>query len=241
MVKSAGRALLSLTQPQVLWHLIWPVIVSLTLWGFLLVVSWWNLSPWFNDYVQSWESALPSWLLNLGLAGFLMVISHILLALALLPIMYLTWVILLSVISLPLILPIIAQKNYPTLIRQGQAGTLQGLWNTLKATLFFLLLYGLSWLLAFIPGAPMVGHWLAIANLNRQTFTFDVLAGFASADEYRLLNEKYFTKFLLLGGGATVLVYLPLLNLISPALGALCYIHFGLSALQYEREVSHSQ
>src|SRR5574338_459791 len=112
ILRAFGRSLKSLTQRGVLWHLVWPTLVALALWLGVAFALW----PTTVHGLMGWIVGLP-WLgvwistSEMGTAAVL-VLVQILLALLLVPLVYVTAALLVAAIGLPLMLERVAARDY---------------------------------------------------------------------------------------------------------------------------------
>jgi uncharacterized protein involved in cysteine biosynthesis len=86
-----------------------------------------------------------------------------------------------------------------------------------------------------IPGVALVAPVLAMGWLSQRVFGYDALMRHADRDEFIRLRQDLRPKMLLLGGGTTLLAYVPVVNIVAPAFCGLAFIHFLLEALRCDR------
>lgn len=221
------KSLRDLTRPEVLWQAIWPPLLALLLW---LVVgfAWWSQGvalmtrilpqlPWSGwEWVAQWAAAF------LLLAAFAALV-------------YITAIMLVAVFALPRLINLVAGRDYPDLGRHGENVFWGSLGNTLGAGAMFVVGSLVLLPLLLIPGVLLVLPLLWSAWLNQRTFRFDALAEHATRKEMQGLLRSNRKQFYVAGFGTAALAYLPLLNLLAPALTALVFVHFGLAALRRQR------
>lgn len=227
---------LSLTHPKIIFHMLWPVILGFVIWIVFYFVLWYFLKPLAQPYLQEMEINMPRWIVNIGLAGFLLIGLQIVLAIILMPIIYLTFVIILSLFSIPLTLPTIIVKYFPNLEAKNGIGFWKSINATLIASLVFIIFFIASFSLFFIPFAILIAHLICTAFLNKATFLVDALSTHGTAEELQQVKDKFAPQLFFLGLGNAALTYLPIINIFAPAIAALSFIHYGLSALEFIRE-----
>src|SRR5574337_1238504 len=133
ILRAFGRSLKSLTQRGVLWHLVWPTLVALALWLGVAFAFW----PTTVHGLMGWIVGLP-WLgvwistSEMGTAAVL-VLVQILLALLLVPLVYVTAALLVAAIGLPLMLERVAARDYADLELRRGGSNLGSVWNACKA------------------------------------------------------------------------------------------------------------
>lgn len=228
LLAALTRALRDLRRGEVLWHALWPPLVSLLLWALLGYALWTDghalvtrllpALPWSGwEWVSRWAAVF-------------------LLLAALAALIYLTAMMLVAVFALPLLIRLVALRDYPELGRHGENAFTASLGNTLVAGAIFLVGALFSLPLLLIPGMLLVLPLLWGAWLNQRTFRFDVLVHHATSAELRRIvgdNRRRFWLAGLLTAGAG---YLPLVNLLAPAFAALVFVHLGLGALRRLRQ-----
>lgn len=224
-VMAAGvRAVRDLGRRDILWHALWPPLLAFVAWVGVAWFVWMPVADWLLDKLPDW-----SWLAWMG-----PYLVHLVLALAILPLIYVTVLLLVVTVALPRMMAIVVQRDYPDLTRYGSAATAfwGSLWNTLNASAIFILGWLVTLPLLLVPGGLLVLPLLWNAWLNQRTFRFDVLAEHATAEERAKLIGQAHGRFRLAGFAAALATYVPIANLLAPAFAALLFTHLGLSALR---------
>jgi CysZ protein len=235
ILRAFGRSLRSLTQRGVLWHLIWPTVVAMAVWLGIGLALWspvvtglmgWIVGlPWLGDWLSSSE---------LGAAAVL-VLVQILLALLLVPLIYVTAALLVAAIGLPLMLERVGRRDYPDLEQRRGGSNLGSVWNAGKAGLLFLLGFLLTLPFWLIPGVGLVLSLLLTARLNQRAFSYDALMLHADREELARLPKSLRSATFGVGIGSALLAYIPVVNLFAPAFCGLAFAHFLLDALRRDR------
>lgn len=222
------RSLRDLRNGTVLWHALWPSLAALVLWAVLGYAFWTDAHaliarllpqlPWNGwEWVSRWAAIF-------------------LLLAALAALVYLTAMMLVAVVALPLLIRLVALRDYPELGRHGENVFWASLGNTLAAGATFLLASLLLLPLLLVPGVLLVLPLLAAAWLNQRTFRFDALAEHATATELQRIVGDNRRAFWLAGLVTAGAAHLPLVNLLAPAFTALVFVHLGLGALRRLRQ-----
>ncbi|NTV10350.1 MAG: EI24 domain-containing protein [Zoogloea sp.] len=230
-----GRAVRSLFRRDILWHLLWPALLASVVWMAVAIATWGDVVQWVSGWVSSlgWfdtpdDAAIPT-------LGLLAVMVHILIALVLLPLIYFTAIVLVAAVALPMMLARVSETDYRDLeLRRGGSG-LGSTWNALVAAGLFLLGMLLTLPLWLIPGAGLVISVILTAWMNRRAFGYDALMLHADAEEMRRLRSEHSGPLFQLGVACALLAYVPLANLLAPAVCGLAYVHYLLEALRRDR------
>src|SRR5712691_4851195 len=150
ILNALARAFVSLLHPKMLWLMVWPVIVALTICVTLAALYWSEAARWINVHLHQWpayEWAVSIWPLTLIAAWF----GWLLLLLLFVPAVLITAVLIISVVSMPAMAAHVGERDYPGLARR-KGGTFAGsLWNALAALMLFALLFAVSLPLWLVP------------------------------------------------------------------------------------------
>lgn len=221
-----SRALHSLRQPGILWHLLWPSFLALGAWAVIAWLWWGDLAAWGAAQLQS-----ISWLSWLG-EGVVLAVLLILL----LPLVYATAATVVATVSLPLILERVGEADYGDLeARRGgtQAGSVA---NALVALLKYLLAWIVTLPLLLIPGVGLLLPLLLLGYLNQRAYRYDALMQHADAEEMRGLIARRKGGLYLVGLIAGAVGYIPVVNLLAPAYAGLVFVHYCLESLRRLRQ-----
>jgi CysZ protein len=142
---------------------------------------------------------------------------------------YITATMLVAIFALPLLIRLVAQRDYPELGRHGENVFWASLGNTLAAGAIFMVGSLAMLPLLLIPGMLLVLPLLWAAWLNQRTFRFDALAEHATAAELKRIVGDNRRALLAGGAGHRRRAHLPLVNLLAPAFTALVFVHLGLA------------
>jgi hypothetical protein len=231
-----GHSIRSLLRLDVFGHLIWPGVVSALFWLVVAVMSWaavidacmqgltglgWGLGDWIST--TAWVSVMMLFLVK------------IVVMLAFVPLFYVTSTFLVAVIALPRMLDRVAKRDYADLEQRRGGSDAGSIGNALLALLGFVLIFVLSLPLWLIPGVALVAPVLATGWLNQRMFSYDALMRHADREELIRLRGELRPPLLVLGGSTALLAYIPVVNVIAPALSGLAFVHFLLDALRRDR------
>jgi hypothetical protein len=238
ILRAFTRSLKSLTQRGILWHMVWPMLAALTIWLIAGIAGWSAAVQTVMGGIERWSWA-RDWLGASEMGALAVaVLVKLMLALLLVPLIYVTAALLVAIFALPLMLERVARVDYADLeLRRG--GTNFGsAWNAIVATLLFVLGLLVSLPLWLLPGAGLLVSVLLTAWLNQKAFAYDALMLHADREELRRLPRKLRAPMLGVGVGCALLAYIPLVNFFAPAFCGLAFVHFLLDALRAERAES---
>lgn len=235
VVSALFFALVNLFHPRMLWLMVWPMLVSLVLWGTVLfftgaqVVA--KLAGWMRDWLGS-GSFFLAWDFGEAL-GF---VAKVVVFLAFVPLVWTTALLILSLFGMEAMVDHVAERRFPQLARRRGGSAAGSAWNGLVA------LAGLAGLCVLtLPAWLVPPLWplipVAIAGwLNQRVLRYDALAAHASADEMRRLFAANRGALYALGIVLALLAYVPLVGFVAPVLVGLAFIHLLLGALQALRQ-----
>ena len=231
-----GRALRSLREPGIVWHLLWPSLISVVIWTTAAIYSWSAVIAATMEWIVEWP-LVGGWISGSAwVTATVLVLVKLMVALTLLPLMYVTAALLVSAIALPLMLERVAQRDYRDLELRRGGSNAGSVLNTVVAGVLFVSGLILSLPLWLLPGAGLVVSVALTAWLNQRAFGYDALMMHADRDELRRLPLTYRKPMFMLGGGCALMAYVPLLNLLAPAYCGLAFVHMMLEYLRQERE-----
>ncbi|HEX6295559.1 MAG TPA: EI24 domain-containing protein [Burkholderiales bacterium] len=224
----------NLLHPRMLWLMLWPMLVSLVLWGAVALALWARTAVWLAGQLEQWMEA-ATFFIRFDMGGAALIAAHVLLFLLFVPLVYLTALFILSVFGMQKMVEHVASHSYPALERKRGGGIVGSGWNAALALLGLLGLALVSlpfWLLPplwpLIP--PAILGWV-----NQRLLRYDALAEHADAEEMaRIFRDRRSTLYLL-GLLLALAAYVPLLGLFAPVLFALAFIHYLLGALNSAR------
>ncbi len=225
-----GKAARDLARAEILWQAVWPPLVAFIIWAFVATLVWAHGIAVITGVLPDFEWAVSAWLAHWA-AVFLLLAAFASLT-------YFTALLLVATIALPRMLTLVAQRDYPDLVRHGENVFWGSLGNTLAAGGIFLAGWLVTLPLLLVPGAILVLPLAWTAWLNQRTFRFDALVEHATRNELRGLVAAGRPRFYLAGFGTALCAHIPFLNLLAPALTALVFVHLGLGGLRRRRQES---
>jgi CysZ protein len=226
----------NLFHPSMLWLMIWPMLVSLAVWGTVALVLWTRLALWLAGVLKQWlEPALGFVRLDFGDAP--LIAANVILFLLFVPLVYLTALFILGVFGMQKMVDHVAERSFPQLQRRRGGGTAGSVWNGLIALAGMLGLFVVSlplWLLP--PLWPLIP--LAVLSWgNQRLLRYDALAEHAEETEMARIFRERRGALYLLGFLLALLAYVPLVGFVGPVVFGLAFIRYLLGALQESRAV----
>lgn len=232
-----GRATRSLFRRDIFWHLVWPGLVSMLVWTVVAVLAWVPVTEWVFAWVGGW-SFVGSWIsASDAAAAVMLVMIKIAVALAFVPLIYVTAAMIVATIALPLMLERVAHRDYADIELRRGGSNLGSAWNSIVAGVLFLVALMLSLPFWLIPGVGLLASVILTGWLNQRAFGYDALMLHADNDELKRLRRDWRPQMLLLGGGSALLAYVPIVNLVAPAYAGLAFVHYLLERLRLDRRV----
>lgn len=233
MIKALRSALRDLCRPHVLLLVTVPILFATMVWLFLGWLFWADLTAWIHEWLLA--SRFGRWVAEWA-AGALQVAGTVIALALLAPGMMLTALLITELFTMPALVKFVAGHYHPALTR-AHGGTLSGsILNTVTAILIFLLLWIVTLPLWFTGVGALVVPALNSAYLNQRVFRYDALSEHANADELRTVIADNRRSLYVLALCLSVLYYVPILNLLVPALTGLAFTHFQLGALEQLRQ-----
>lgn len=226
--EALSRAFRDLFRFQVLWIVIWPILVAALLWLILGVVFWSTFSGWIASGltaigIQTWlEGVEPRWIAY-GIQG----VAHLILFV---PLVFVTALVITALFAMPALVHLVADRDYPQLERENNGGIAGSLLNALIAVGIFIAIW-LVTIPLWLVGVGVIVPFIAAAYLNQRLFRYDALAEHARREEMQAIFLTCRPSLWTLGLLTGLVQFVPFLNLFAPVLAALAFIHFGLAHL----------
>ncbi len=233
-LRNAARDLM---RPRVLLLVAVPVVCAALVWALLGWLFWERLAAWVNGLILA--TSAGRWLAD-WMGGALRLISTIVALVLLAPGALLTSLLVTEFLTLPALIRFVGERYHPNLMHK-QGGTFAGsIANTAKAVAVFLVLWVVTLPLWFTGIGALIVPAMNSAYLNHRVFRYDTLADHADAVELQTLAASNRRCLYLLALLLAAFNYVPLVNLVVPALTGLAFTHFQLGALAKLRESPQS-
>jgi len=223
-----GYGLVNLFHPRMLWLMVWPMLVSLAVWGTLALVFWTQLAFWLAGLLN--QFALGTVRIELGdLAMFL---ANVALLLLFVPLVYLTALFILGAFGMQKMVEHVASRSFALLERRRGGGAAGSVWNAIVAFAGMLLLFAVSLPLWLIPVLWPVITLAILTWVNQRLLRYDALAEHADAAEMARVFREHRGPLLVLGFLLALAAYVPFLGFVAPAVFGLAFIRYLLGALE---------
>ena len=234
IVAALLKGIASLLHPRMLWLVIWPMLVALAIWATLAALYWGEAINWVDLELHQWSAyrwALSVWPIKLFAAW----LGWLLLLFLFVPVVLMTAVLIISVVSMPAMVAHVGERDYPRLARRN-GGTFAGsAWNAVVALALFMLLFAVTlplWLLPLLwPVLPLI----LFGYFNQRVYRYDALAEHGTPVEIPEVIARNRGELFLLGVALAIVGHLPLVGLAMPVYGGLVFIHYCLARLDDAR------
>jgi CysZ protein len=233
-----GYGLINAFHPRMLWLMVWPMLVSLVIWGVVAVVAWMRLAESLAAILKEWlEPALGFIRLDFGDAT--LIAAHVILFLLFVPLVYVTALFILGVFGMQKMVDYVAERSFPQLERRRGGSVAGSIGNGLAALGGMLGLFVLSLPLWLIPPLwPLIP--LAVLTWgNQRLLRYDALAEHADkAEMARIFGERR-TSLYTLGFLLALVAFVPLVQFLGPVVFGLAFIRYLLGTLIELRYAGH--
>jgi len=229
VIAAITRAFGNLFEPRIIAIMFVPMLGSLVAWTLLAWLFW-----------DAWTGGIAGAMANTTVAGWLQgwsatwVIDYtamLVVIIAILPAMFVTALVITEIIAMPVIVGFIAERHHPDLARAAGGTIIGGVINAATGIGVFALLWIFTLPLWLTGVGAVLAPVLTSAWLNQRLFRYDALAEHASREEFARLVRAARGDLFLLGILLSLLLYVPLVNLLVPVLGGLAFTHFCLARL----------
>jgi CysZ protein len=229
VISALSAALRSLMHPRMLALMAWPMLIAVLFWGAISFVFWDDWTAALAGLMQGTDA--QAWIERYGWNWLVAYGVVFVLILILLPVVFVTALIVTSVFHMPMMVRFVAERHYPQL-EMKKGGTVAGsAWNAVVALTVYLALWLLLLPLWLFGPLAVVIPIVLNAYLNQRLFRYDALADHASGEEFRTVVEREHTQLYLLGGVLGLIQFVPILNFFAPVYMGLAFIHFCLDRL----------
>ncbi len=237
MLSSFFKACLDLFRPRILGFVIVVPLVSAVLWFVSAYFLFQLLGPQIENYIQGIE-----WLSNLGTSflSFGIVLGSALSILVLLflifPLTVWTSIVLMAVFAMPWILRAL-RPQYPMAFQTDARVSILTTWNiTMRVFLLAIPIYIVLMLLAWVPYIYVLGTFILSAWVNAYFISAEILSEVMSASEMRTWIRERRMSLFMIGCSMVALLFVPIVQWITPVFGGLWFAHFILAEISQSRK-----
>lgn len=211
-----------------------PMLGSLVLWTILAWIFW---DAWTGGIAGAMATTtVAGWLQGWSATWVIDYTAMLVVLIAILPAMLVSALVITEIVAMPIIVKFVAGRHHPELHR-AEGGTIIG--SVLNAVIgigVFVVLWTFTLPLWLTGVGAVLAPVLTSAWLNQRLFRYDALAEHASPGEFTQITRTSRGDLFLLGVLLSLLLYVPLVNLLVPVLSGLAFTHFCLGRLARERE-----
>jgi CysZ protein len=220
-------------EPRILAIVLLPMAGSLVLWTLLAWIFW---DAWTGAIAgAAGSTTVAGWLKGWGAAWVIDSAAVLLVVIAILPAIYITALVITEIIAMPVIVKFVGERYYANLERAA-GGTIAGsLVNAAIGITVFAVLWIVTLPLWLTGIGAILAPVLTSAYLNQRMFRYDALAEHASAEELQRVIRTSRGDLFVLGVLLSLLLYVPLVNLLVPVLSGLAFTHLCLARLSGAR------
>jgi uncharacterized protein involved in cysteine biosynthesis len=233
VVAALSRAGRNLFEPRIIAVVLLPMLGSIVLWT---VLAWLFWDAWTGGIASAVGSTVVAgWIKSWGATWVISSAAGLLVVIGLLPGIYVTALVITEVIAMPVIVKFVGERYYAGLKREA-GGTLPGsILNAAIGISIFIVLWIVTLPLWLTGVGVVLAPVLTSAYLNQRIFRYDALAEHAGRAEFAHIIRASRGDLFLLGIFISLLLYVPVVNLLVPVLSGLAFTHFALGRLEQER------
>ena len=233
ILASLGYAFINLLHPRMLWLVVWPMLVSLLVWGAAAFALWTRTAFWFAEHLRQWLSS-GVFFVRFEAGDWVLVVAHVVMFLLFVPLVYLTALMILGLFGMQAIVDHVARR-YPQLASRSGGSAAGSVWNGVVALCGMILLGLVTLPLWLIPPLWPAIPVAILGWVNQKVLRYDAAAEHASAEEMAVLFKANRGALYGLGVILAVLAYVPPLGFLSPVLSGLAFTHLLLGDLARRR------
>ncbi len=234
VIAAFSRAARNLFEPRIVALVFVPMVGSILLWTVLAWIFW----DWWTGGIAGaiGSTTVAGWLKGWGAAWLVDSTSALLVVIAIMPAIYVTALVITEIVAMPVIVRFVGERYHPTLARAA-GGTIAGsLANAATGIGVFALLWIVTLPLWLTGIGALLAPLLTSAYLNQRMFRYDALAEHASREERARVVRAARGDLFALGILLSLLLYVPLVNLVVPVLSGLAFTHLCLARLAAARK-----
>lgn len=229
--KSLFLAVASLFNGGMLWLMVWPVLVSLALWGLAAFALWVRTAVWIAGQLGRFMEPVVAYV-PFDFSGVMLFSAHVMLVLLFVPLVYLTALLILGIFGMEAMVDHVAKRYYPDLERRHGGGMAGSIWNSVVALCGLALLFLVTLPLLLIPPLWAMVPVAVMGWVNQKILRYDAIADHATPGEMAEVFSSERARLYGLGLVLALVAYVPVVGFFAPMLFALAFIHSCLAALR---------
>ncbi len=229
VIAAITRATRNLFDPRIIAIVFLPMLGSIALWTVLAWIFW---DTWTGGIVSAMSSTtVAGWLQGWSATWIINYTAMLVVVIAIMPAIFVTAMVITEIIAMPVIVRFVAERYYPDLKREADGTLIGSIVNAATGISIFAVLWIIT-LPVWLTGiGAVLAPVLTSAYLNQRMFRYDALSEHASAGEFAHLIRTSRGDLFLLGILLSLLLYVPIVNLVVPVLSGLAFTHFCLARL----------
>lgn len=210
-----------------------PMLGSIVLWTVLAWIFW---DAWTGGIAGAMGSTtVAGWLQGWSATWVIDYTAALVVLIAILPAVFVTALVITEIIAMPVIVRFIGERYHPDLKRKAGGTVIGGIVNAAIGISVFAVLWIFTLPLWLTGVGAILAPVLTSAYLNQRMFRYDALSEHASREEFVGVIRAARGDLFLLGILLSLLLYVPLVNLLVPVLSGLAFTHFCLAQLARAR------
>lgn len=238
VLNALTRAAGNLFDPRIIALVFLPMLGSLVVWALLAWLFW---DSWTGGITAALASTtVAGWLQGWSATWIINYTAALVVLIAILPAMFVTALVITEIIAMPVIIKFVAGRYYPELKRESGGTLIGSVANAAIGISVFTVLWLVTLPLWLTGVGAVLAPVLTSAWLNQRLFRYDALAEHAGREEFPRLIQSSRGDLILLGILLSLLLYVPVVNLLVPVLSGLAFTHFCLARLAVTRAVPGS-
>jgi CysZ protein len=233
-VTALTRAAGNLFDPRIIAIVFLPMLASLVLWTLLAWLFWGTWTKGIASMMAS--TTVAGWLQGWSATWVIDYTAALVVLIAILPAMFVTALLITDIVAMPVIVQFVAGRYHPDL-QHAAGGTMAGsIGNSAIAVIVFAVLWIFTLPLWLTGIGAVLAPVLTSAYLSQRLFRYEALAEHASSAEYAQLVRNSRGDLFLLGILLSLLLYVPVVNLLVPVLAGLAFTQLCLARLTMLRD-----
>jgi len=223
--------LANLLHPRMLWLMLWPMLVSLTLWLALALAFGKRLVGALSALMRGWLEPAAGFV-HLDFGDITVIAAYVVLFLVFVPLVYITALFILGIFGMQKMVDYVAQRSFLALERRHGGNAAGSVGNGVIALIGLAVLFIVSLPLWILPPLWPLIPLVIFAWVNQRLLRYDALAEHTDRVEMQRLFRERRSALYVMGFLLALLAYVPFVGFIGPVVFGLAFIRYLLGALQ---------